>query len=73
MYAEQGISIDENPILTIGNPQRLSAWERRATYLAPLSAEYVSLEASKLFMDMFSRNDVSAYIELDVEIEERTV
>ncbi len=73
VYAEQGISVDENPILTIGNPRRLSAWERRETYLAPLSAEHIALEATRLFTDMYSRDDFSAYVELDVEIESRDI
>ena len=71
VYAEQSISIEENPILTIGNPRRLSAWERRETYLAPLSAEHIALEASRLFMDMYKQNDFSVYVELDVQIEGR--
>ncbi len=68
-YREKGISADDHPIVTIGNPRRIPAWERELTYLAPWSAERITLEAVNLLTDIYETGRRNVYEELALDIE----
>ncbi len=54
---EQGRTTEDNPVLIVGNPHRIQAWEREQIYLAPLTAEKIVLEAVRVFKEAYERGD----------------
>ncbi len=69
---EQGRTVEDNPVLVIGNPHRIQEWERKQIYLAPLTAERVVLEAVRVFKECYERGVFDGVnILLKVQIEGR--
>ena len=69
IYAERGISCEENPIVVIGNPASLSKRERQSIHLASLDPERMAMKAARLFTEMYENWDFNRSMEVDLEIE----